>query len=573
MKMKFIYLALAAALVLGACSEEFLDRRPMDAISSEAYWKTPVDLEMYVNQFYTVFPNETRVDDNLLDGNSDNLVLATFNSTLAGTRVVPASGGPWNTGWANIRSVNYFMLNYKKLPSKFELIRQYVGEAHFFRAYFYFGLLRDFGDIPWINKPLSDDSEELYMLRTSRQVVMDSIIADLDKAVAYMNNKGQGSASRLNSQVAQLFKSRVALFEGTWEKYHAGTEFGVEGADGTKYLQIARDAAKALIDGGIYDVYSTGAPDVDYMQLFGQNDHSSNPEVMLWKKWDESLGLVRWSPSIWGMGRGVTKDLIDSYLCVDGLPISQSALYEGDANLVDVVKNRDPRLAQSIWVPGDPINIMGQSDTTYFERADIHQTGSYLCTTGYQLKKHSNMWGENLRLNYYQSQIASIIFRYGEALLNYAEARAELGELTQEDLDITINKLRDRVGVAHLQLGSVPVDVNRPYPSLSPLINEIRRERRVELAFEGLRLHDFLRWRSHELIVNQRPLGAKFIQADYPTMVVGTHVYVDNNGYIDIYQKSLANGFQFDPSRDYLSPIAILELTLNENNEQNPGWQ
>src|SRR5688500_20379813 len=117
MKMKFIYLAFAATLALGACSEEFLDRSPLDAISSDAYWKTPVDLEMYVNQYYTVFPNETRNDDALLDGNSDNLVLATFNSTLAGTRVVPASGGAWNTAWSNIRSVNYFIQNYKKVPS------------------------------------------------------------------------------------------------------------------------------------------------------------------------------------------------------------------------------------------------------------------------------------------------------------------------------------------------------------------------------------------------------------------------------------------------------------------------
>lgn len=572
MKMKVIYLAFAATLALGACSEEFLDRSPLDAISSDAYWKTTVDLEMYVNQYYTVFPNETRNDDALLDGNSDNLVLATFNPTLAGTRVVPASGGAWNTGWSNIRSVNYFMQNYRRVPSNFNLIKQYVGEAHFFRAYFYFGLVRDFGDVPWINKPLADNSEELYMPRTSRAVVMDSIIADLDKAIAYLNNKGQGSASRLNSQVAQLFKSRVALFEGTWEKNHAGTNFGVAGSDGTRFLQIARDASKGLINGGLYDVYSTGDPEVDYMRLFGQNDYSSNPEVMLWKKWDESLGLVRWSPSIWGMGRGVTKELIDSYLCVDGLPISQSPLYEGDDNLLEVVQNRDPRLAQSIWIPGDPINIMGDGDTTKFQRADIHQTGSYLNTTGYQLKKHSNAWGENLRQNYYQSQIGSIIFRYAEALLNYAEARAELGEITQEDLDITINKLRDRVGVAHLQFGSVPVDPDRAYPALSPLINEIRRERRVELAFEGLRLQDFLRWRSHELIVGERPLGAKFIQADYPTMQVGTHVYVDNNGYIDIYQKSLPGGFQFSAERDYLNAIPTLELTLNENNKQNPGW-
>jgi len=567
----FIFTLFACILQI-SCGEKFLDRSPLDAISSDAYWKTPTDLEMYVNQFYTVFPNETRNDDNLLDGNSDNLILVGFNSTLAGTRVVPASGGAWSSAWTNIRSVNYFIEHYPNVPASFDLIKQFVGEAYFFRAYFYFSLVRDYGDVPWINKPLNDDSEELYMPRLSRSVVMDSIVADLDKAITYMDSKGQGSASRLTSQVAKLFKSRVCLFEGTWERYHAGTPFGVTGSDGVKFLALARDAAMDLIDDGLYDVYSQGTPDIDYFRLFGQDDYSNNPEVMLWKKWDESLGLVRWAPSIWGMGRGITKELVDSYLCIDGKPISQSSLYGGDANLVDVVKNRDPRLAQSIWVPGDPINIMADNDTTFFERADIHQTGSYLCVTGYQLKKYANCWGENLRLNYYQSQIGSIIFRYAEALLNYAEARAELGEISQADLDLTINKLRDRVGIAHLEVDNITFDPQWDYPDLSPLINEIRRERRVELAFEGLRLYDFLRWRSHHLIVNKRSLGAVFVQADFPEMVVGTNVYIDQNGYIDAYQKSLPDGYGFKPDRDYLNPIPTLEMTLNKEYVQNPNW-
>lgn len=563
---------LVGSILLGGCNEEFLDKSPLDAISSSAYWKTPTDLEMYVNQYYSVFPNETRNDDNLLDGNSDNLILVSVNPILGGTRVAPSSGGLWNSYWTSIRSVNYFFQHYPNVSAPFDLISQFVGEAYFFRAYYYFSLLRDYGDVPWINKPLEDNSEELFIGRTSRNVVMDSIISDLDKAILYMDNKGEGSASRLNSQVAMLFKSRVALFEGTWEKYHAGTSFGVEGSDGTKYLNLARDAAKQLIDGDYYGIYSTGMPYEDYAHLFGQDDYTSNPEVMLWKKWDESLGLVRWSPSIWGMGRGITKDLVDSYLCTDGLPISRSSNYLGQNNLIQVVKNRDPRLEQSIWVPGDPMNILSANDTTIFERADIHQTGSYLCVTGYQLKKYSNAWGENLKQNYYQSEIGSIIFRYAEALLNYAEARAELGEITQADLNLTINKIRDRVSMPHLMLDQIAYDPKWDYPKLSPILNEIRRERRVELAFEGLRLNDFLRWRAHDLILNKRPLGAKFVQADYPEMIVGTHIYIDPNGYIDAYQKSLPNGYTFKPERDYLNPIPTLEMTLNDSYTQNPGW-
>lgn len=557
---------------LASCTKSFLDRKPLDAIENNDFWHAPSDLKMYVNQYYPVFPNETRNDMNLLDGNSDNQILTSIDPLLSGTRVLTATDAAWNTYWSRIRSVNFFFNSYGTVSGSFASYQQYVGEAYFFRAYFYFDLLKRYGGIPWVTKVLKDDSEELQEPRVERNIVVDSIISDLDKAVSYMNDKGKGDPSRLNKQVALLFKSRVSLFEGTWEKYHAGTPFGVANADGSKYLKIARDAAKEVIDGGLCNVYSTGNPSIDYARLFGQNDYSSNPEILLWKKWDKDLGLVRWAPSIWGMGMGVTKELVDSYLAIDGLPISVSPLYAGDATLQNVIKDRDPRLAQSIWIPGDNLNVLVNGDTTKFKKSDIDQTGSYLNVTGYQLKKYSNMWGDNLKLNYYESEIGSIIFRYAEVLLNYAEARAELGEITQTDLDLTINKLRDRVGIPHLALGSITPDPDWDYPLLSPIINEVRRERRVELSFEGLRLNDLLRWRAHSIFLNKRPLGAKFIQADYPNMVVGTNIYLNAEGYIDPYQKALPQGYGFKTDRDYLSPIPSNDLTLNKNYVQNPRW-
>jgi len=566
-----IYFIIFFVILLGACSEDLLEKNPLDAIASNDYWKTPLDQEMFVDQFYPSFPVDLRGNGPLKDSNSDNLIETTYNERLAGTMVVPASGGGWS--WTNIRSVNYFLANCKKVKSPWLSISQYIGEAYFFRAYYYFNLVQAFGDVPWINKPLKDDSEELFMARTSRSVVCDSIVADLDKAINYMKSKGDASASksRLNREIALLFKSRVCLFEGTWEKYHAGTTFGVTGADGKKYLTLARDAAKQLIDGGLYSLYTMGNPKKSYAFLFGQDDYSNNPEVMLWYKYDITLGLSHWANSIWGLGYGVTKWLVDSYLCIDGLPISLSPLYNGDNNLINVTKNRDPRLAQTIWIPGDPINIIGK-DTTIFKKPDIDQSGTYLCVTGYQLKKYSNMWGENLKLNYYQNVSGTIIFRYAEALLNYAEAKAELGEISQSDIDVTINKLRDRVGVAHLQLNNIATDPLWDFPTLSPIINEIRRERRIELACESYRLYDFFRWRAHALIVNQRPKGAKFVQSDFPSMIPGKNIYLDNNGYIDYYQTSLPLGYGFKPDRDYLLPIPSVELTLNKNLVQNPGW-
>lgn len=561
-------------LLLNAC-DDFLNRPPLDSISSESYWQTSNDLKLYMNQFYPSFPNDTRNNSDLIDCNSDNCIETSYDDLLGGTRTVPSNSNNWSSTWSEIRSINYFLTNYDNVDAAESQIGQYVGEAYFFRAYFYFQLLQDYGDIPWINKPLDQDSEELYMARTPRNTVADSILADMDRAISRLSDKDEFSGLRLNKQVALLFKSRVALFEGTWEKYHAGTSFGVEGNDGTKYLESARDAAKELIDEGLYEIYSDENDLMkNYYRLFGQNDYSNNSEVMLWKKWDSSVGMDRWQPSIWGMGRGVTKDLVDSYLSIDGKPISQSQLYQGDNTLIDVVKNRDPRLEQSIYVPGDPLNIKAgtANDTTFFDRPDINQSGTYLCTTGYQLKKHSNRWGEHLKEGYYQSEIGSIIFRYAEALLNYAEAKAELGTINQSDIDLTINKLRDRVGMPHLQLNNITSDPDWHYPSLSPIINEIRRERRIELAFEGLRIYDILRWRAHHLIVNERLLGAKFNQSKFPNMEIGSDIFLNDEGYIDPYQNSLPTGYGFKPSRDYLYPIPTEELSLNEDNEQNPGW-
>ncbi|WP_236980357.1 RagB/SusD family nutrient uptake outer membrane protein [Membranihabitans maritimus] len=568
---KIAYLLIAFSCMF-SCTDEFLEKKPLDSISSSNFWQTPTDLELYVNQFYTLFPNETRNDRELLDGNSDNLVLDGFNPILAGTRVVPSSGGSWSSYYSTIRNLNYFFENYRLVPEPFEAIKQFVGEASFFRAYVYFNLVRDYGNVPWVNKVLQDDSEDLFIKRNSRNVVVDSIISDLDRAISYLGEKDAVSSSRLNKQIALLFKSRVCLFEGTWEKYHSNTEFGVSGGDGLKYLELARDASKQIIENELYEIYTSGNPELDYYRFFGQDDYGNNPEVMLWKKWDESLGLVRWSPSIWGNGMGITKGLIDAYLCKDGKPIGVSELYVNDENLLNAIKNRDPRLAQTIWIPGDPINIIGDGDTTHFEKADINQTGSYLCVTGYQLKKYSNAWGENLRQNYYQSEIGSVIFRFAEVLLNYAEARAELGEITQDDIDITINKIRQRVGMPKLILDNILEDPNWEFSSISPVLNEIRRERRVELAFEGLRLHDILRWRAHRLIKEKRPLGAKFVQEEYPEMEVGKNIYVNDNGYIDPYQVSLPEGYLFNEERDYLFPVPNIELTLNENYTQNPGW-
>lgn len=576
--MKKIYSVLLLTLTLISCERgDFLNRYPLDEIAEQSYWKTAKDLELYVNQYYTRFPghqvNSTSPGIFAIDNNSDNMIPVNFNETLAGSRTIPASDGGWV--WDDIRSVNVFLANYHHVESPPEEYGSFVGEALFFKAYFYFNLLQAFGDLPWYSTPLQTDSEELYAPRIPRNVVADSILSLLDEAIGRLHPVGAAIPFRVNKEVALLFKSRVALFEGTWEKYHDHTSFGVNDANPSKYLQQAAEASETLMNMVSSGIYSTGNPSLDYVNLFNKNDYSGVSEILLWKKFDMSLGMGHsaYLGTYSGHGTGLSKSLVDSYLAIDGLPISLSSVYQGDADYITAAQNRDPRLAQSIFLPGDPVTVRDGVIVNAFEKPGLNESSVYVNTTGYPIEKgHRPVKYSDA--DFRDSDNASILFRYAEALLNYVEAKAELGTVTQDDINKTINLLRDRVEMPHMDLAAIRTwnDTAWEFPELSPIVNEIRRERRVELAAEGFRFDDLRRWRAHHLISGQRPLGAKFIQKDYPDMVVGKDIYLNSAGYIEPYQKSLPNGWEFNPERDYLAPIPTNELTLNENLIQNPGW-
>jgi hypothetical protein len=574
MNMKKYILGIIALLILAtACEEDFLKRLPIDKISTADYWKTKNDLKLFINRFYSSFSDGGAWAGGIywFDTGTDNMVHNNYDKRLAGARVTSTEGG-WN--YSRIRSVNYFLENYNKCEDGFDTYKQYVGEAFFFRAYFYSQLLHKYGAVPWIDKTLQMDSEELYKPRTPRNELVVHIAADLDSAITYMKSGPNVSGMRLNKEIAMLFKSRVCLYEGTWEKYHAGTPFGVSGANGTNFIQMAADVAEELIDGGVYGIFSTGDPKWDYWHLFNPYDYTGNKEVMLWKKYDIELDRThnhqRYLSKVGG-GRGITKSLVDDYLCTDGLPASVSPLYQGDASTEQVVANRDPRIRQTMYTPGFPMEIVGADTLKKFERSHLWASDANKCTTGYQLCKGALPDPEQSNSAWVGTN-PSPIFRYAEALLNFAEAKAELGTLTQSDVDKSINLLRDRVGMLHFDIANITTDPNWLFPDLSAVINEVRRERRIELACEGFRWDDLARWRAHHLIVNVRPKGAIFNASEYPELTIGKNVFVDGNGYVDPYQKSLASGYEFDPERDYLESIPTEQLTLNDKLVQNPGW-
>lgn len=370
MKRINIYISLLVAFLLLSCNEDFLNRYPQDAISDVNFFQSPQDLKSYMNSFYSTaffakYPNHGG------DFNSDNQVGGNIDTRMQGTRVVSTSG---SIGFGWIRRVNYFFDHYKKVEEKYPLkdYQQYLGEAYFFRAMSYYNMLQTYGDMQWVTHELKTDSPELYNSRDSRDLVATNIILALDSAVMYLTpekTKGQG---RINKWIALLIQSRVALFEGTWQKYHAGTPFGVTGSNPNKYFQKAAESALNLIKDGPYNLYSTGNPLNDYRELFAMQDWSNSPEVMFWREYNNDLSRGesaftndRNHRMEFPNNNSITKQLADSYLCNDGLPISVSPLFEGHETLIDEMKNRDPRFFQNI-APHDGIQKINKDGTKVY---------------------------------------------------------------------------------------------------------------------------------------------------------------------------------------------------------------
>ena len=559
-------------MLFNSCDKEILDKTPQDEISEPDFWNTEGDLELYLNGLYDVLPGWNG------DGSAPSPDLGTdiviesqewwggsYTRQFDGTLSVPTSGGGWN--WGNVRRVNYFLENADKAETG-DLIEHYIGEGYFLRAWVYFDLLSKFGDLPIITKVLNvDDEDILYGSRSPRSEVVDFIIDDLDMAISKLEFAPAIGPGRINKDAATLFKARVCLYEGTWEKYHEGTVFA-GASNGAAYIEEAAATAKILMDRGNYSLYTSGNTDKDYYDMFVQLDLSNNSEVLLWRQYaaasyTESSGNSMWNhPNTQGMTHGMTKN----YLCTDGLPIAVSPLFEGDDSLRVVEINRDPRLKNSIMVPGELDYVTLTGDSSFY-------TIPYMvrCPTGYELQKWRTDWLEPER-NGRTWFVPYIHIRYAEALLIYAEAKAELGTLTQADVDMSINLLRDRVGMPHLDLGSITADPNWPdygY-ALPDYLYEIRRERVVELFGEGFRFDDIMRWRAHNLFIGTRPLGTTYtdeISTKYPNL------FTNDEGFLDPFKNYLATGaYGFHPDRDYLLPLPTNELTINPNLDQNPNW-
>jgi len=582
-RLKYIALLLFVFTAVG-CQDNLLNQPPKDAVDSKYFFNTAKDLEVATNDFYTMLPTTYVYRE---DSRSDNIVPLTVDERIKGSRIVPTSSGSGGWSWSRLRDINFFLEHYQKVEDQAAKAK-YSGIARFFRAFFYFQKVKRFGDVPWYNKVLEVGDEDLYKPRDPREIVMDSVLADINYAIE--NIPAEKKLNRITKYTALLLKARIGLYEGTFRKYHEVGEY-------EKFLKAAVSASEKLINSGVYSIFKAGGKDEAYRKLFARNNQDVT-ETILAADFEQgveshSLGYRMTSPTqgAWGM----TKDLVNTYLMVDGTRFTNQPDYK-TMGFYEEMQNRDPRLTQTTAGPNFVVN--GQNSP---EPVDLDIT-----TTGYRVIKalpSRDQWSA--------AYFDIIIFRYAEALLVLAEARAELGIITQADLDVSVNKLRDRVGMPHMNLAEANANpdpyLENMYPNVEQgankgIILEIRRERRIEMFNEGLRWDDLMRWKEGKKI--EQPmigiyfsgLGAHDFNGDGAADVylhdgdassapdeVTTIINIQQRPLMDSITGEIGTasgnlapfplGGSFDEPKDYFYPIPKEDLKLNENLEQNSGWK
>jgi hypothetical protein len=514
-----------------------------------------------------------------LDQYTDNLAskhsrLTRFLQVRAGIQSIPTNAewfGWQDGGWEFLRAVNVFMDNYSKALDDVaeETVNQYVGEARFFRGWFYADKISKFGEAPWVDHELNIDSEELYAAKDDRETVMTNVLADLDFACTWLpDDWGDGEGpGRLNRWAALTIKSRICLFEGTWRKYH-----GLSNAD--MWLEEAASAAKEVMDDGSYALYDTDDPENDYQAIHKiKSDLTGVSEVIYWRRYELGVSTNNAQAYHRQYNGGATKSFVEDYLCTDGLPITLSSEYQGDESLRNVFENRDPRLRQTILHPDDVARWHWNNDDALRTYPRVEGMGGITSNTGYSICKVYEYTCAHASYN--TSDTPGIIMRFGEVLLNYAEAMAELGTLDQAGLDISINLLRDRAGMPDMTM-DVPMDPRYTDDGVSALISEIRRERRIELFMEGFRYDDLRRWKQGKKLedpdLGMRWDDANQAEIDPDGLATVKSTLVDGIEYIDVYQGTDYAVPVFDESKHYLWPIPLSAISQNPNLTQTSGW-
>ena len=584
----------ASILPFSSCSD-FLDREPITKPEAGNFLTGAIQVENYINGLYMTLPSFSKFGLGVRseEKNSDNIIAEKYDARLHGQNNQFSGASDWQTGYQNLRKVNYFFHNYKVPEAQEnEDVLSLKGEAYFLRAYWHFDLLKKFGSIPVMDAFWDENATiaGLQIPAKTRNEVARFILSDLVEAKNLLHSRGKYSGIRINKEAAMVLAMNVALYEGTWEKYHSSDDFASSTNESNYFLGEVINWGNELFGCGI-DLYKTGQnPGDAFAALFNSKDLSGMGEVLLWRKYSSDEGVFHDVNGNLKAGvvdsegaAGITQSLVDNYLNADGTFIDPTN--EKFKDFKETFEGRDPRLIQTVMNEGakfasattaTPMHLEEYTDEkkNTISPPKLAGDGNTRSLTGYHIRL-----GIDTTFVSGNGETALPIIRYAEGLLAYAEAAAELEMWSDDIANKTLKALRERAGVKYLAPAKDANFTDFGYV-LTPVLQEIRRERRSELALQGFRLDDLMRWKADKLIVGKRGKGAyvgdesilfKSYSPDNQKRIRERLTLYDNK-WADPMAGTLPSGYQFHADRDYLLPIPPSELELNKKLKQNPKW-
>jgi hypothetical protein len=597
--------------VFCACDDDFLNRVPKSSITAEGFFKSASDLELYVNGL----ANDLQDGGSWNDYESDNVTIrqgsepyaGLLYGTLSPDNIEGSSLHYWTKdNWKRLRSVNLMLNSLDDVSGDPADINHWVGIAHFFRAQIYINFVKRYSDVPWYDGVIASNEEEmLYKTQDSRELVVGHIMEDLEFAVANIK-PDMGNRTRIHRYAALALLARFTLYEGTYRMYH--DELGLA-STANSLLERAASAAREIMDSGEFEITGNGTNETideglriegskGFRALFSSKvELGSNREMIQWAEYGR-LPIYRSHPAD-GLASSsrdysLNRSLQESFLTRDGRPYSSVPDYNRK-KYTEVFADRDPRMAETFIWPGiyDEDAVGTISYINPWPSRGGYAQGKFFCRYSDVDSKIGSGLGQYTSLP---------VFRLGEILLIYAEAKAELGDLTGDDINRSINLLRNRVGMPSFDVNrEVDDNLRALYPGVSDLIRAVRRERRVELAGEGFRHDDIYRWKVGKAVyeaassqqgiyvgpelpyiydqnndgapdrgiaatADNHPVdGITWYDLDDETITF----YIDSDGFI----RSKENGARnFVEPAYYYVPLPKGQITLNPNLKQPYGW-
>lgn len=576
MKIKTILLTIFLWGIIGTACNKILNLDPLDTIADGNYWKTANDFKLYANQFYDWNRDfgSCVYDSYHSDMRSDLFASSTVNVYSNGTNTIPTTDAAYTDAYKHIRVVNILLEKETGYANASE-IAQYVAEAHFFRAYVYFELLQLYGDAVIVDHVLDTDSPELTSARDSRDNVSDFIIADLQAAIPGLplgSAIATADAGRVSKGAAQALLSRVALFEGTWQKFSGNT------ARGTTLLNTAAQAALEVMESGQYSLFQPASlGDSAQKYLFILEDAKSNPAGLKKSDNKEYIFVTRHDETLDPIGLNithncfaniqyVTRKFANLYLSSNGLPVdnANNTTFQGYATMTSEFENRDNRMRYTLMKAGRPYWRETNPRVTWLgDAADLASAVYTSFVPTFNSGYHNQKWCTERSVTTKYEGYDFPIIRFAEVLLNYAEAVFERdGTITDADLDKSLNLVRRRVNTSMPKLSNAFVTTN----SLD-MRTEIRRERTIELYNEGFRLDDLKRWKTAATEMPQDLLGIKWTGTEFQTK--WSSVTKSRNAEGALIMETGRTWAE----KNYLYPLPADQLQLNPKLTQNPSWE